>query len=141
MKNNKQNMIIKMNFGDILEKWERSASQSYDSYQPYIKDTPLNKKPGENRKYLLRTEPDDILDIHGLTGEKAWISLDYFFTSAKNRSLKKLRIIHGKGNRSAGDAVLVKIVRKFIEKCPFAGKSSFEKAKNGGTGATWVLLK
>jgi hypothetical protein len=35
----------------------------------------------------------------------------------------------------------VHTVRKYIEKCPFAGESGHEKAANGGTGATWVLLK
>ena len=141
-----------MDFGEILDKWERgqpSASQQnvMESWlannkvhdkDAYSRNTPA---PGEYRSRLIHTQPDEILDIHGLTGEKAWLSLELFFTRARSCGFKKLRIIHGKGNRSEGEAVLKLTVRKFIEQCSFAGESGYEKAANGGSGATWVLLK
>jgi len=140
-----------MNFADILEKWDRiSGNSTKDDLEEWLqkneiidKDSDYEKKytPGEKRRYLHRKTPDDILDIHGLTSEKAWISLDLFFSGAKDKGYKKLRIIHGKGNNSQGNAVLLHTVRKFIEKYPYAGENGFEKAANGGTGATWVLLK
>ena len=131
-----------MNFGDILEKWERGQPDA-------SRDNSINKDaaaqktsvPGEKRRRLMRTQPDDTIDIHGYTGEKAWLRLDQFFTNARDNGFEKLRIIHGKGNNSQGEAVLGHIVRKFIEQCSFAGESGYEKAANGGTGATWVLLK
>ena len=109
----------------------------------YDKDANEYKKPapGEYRRNLHRIKPDDILDIHGLTGNEAEIALEHFFEKANDRDYKKLRIIHGKGNHSQGEAVLGRIVRKFIEQCPFAGESGYEKAATGGSGATWVLLK
>jgi DNA-nicking Smr family endonuclease len=144
-----------VNFGEILEKWEHSSGQTVgDSGKKYIeewlqdnkihdKDANSNKisKPGEDRRRLLRTAPDDVLDIHGMTTEKAWVSLEQFFSGAKEKEFKKLRIIHGKGNHSQGDSVLIQTVRKYIEKCPFAGESGFEKVNYGGCGATWVFLK
>ena len=131
-----------MNFGDILEKWERG--QPYASQNNSMnKDSNAQKTsvPGEKRRRLMHTQPDDIIDIHGYTDEKAWVRLDQFFTNAKDNGFEKLRIIHGKGNRSQGEAVLKQTVRRFIEQCPFAGENGFEKAVNGGTGATWVFLK
>ena len=110
-----------------------------------IYDKDANSKqvsfPGEKRRQLLNKKPDDILDIHGLSSEKAWLSLDHFFSNARENNFQKLRIIHGKGNHSQGLSILGTTVRKFIEKCPFAGESGFEKAANGGCGAVWVLLK
>jgi len=141
-------MIIKMNFGDILNKWEHISAQDNFLKKEQINDklrlnTDIKKthSQGENRRRLLKISPDVILDIHGLTSEEAWNSLDHFFSDAKDMGYEKLRIIHGKGNRSQGDAVLKNTVRKYIEKCPFTGESGYEKAKYGGSGATWVLLK
>ena len=141
-----------MNFGDILDKWEKGQSGAssknvmeawLQNNEIYDKDSCLRNTPapGENRSRLIHSQPDEILDIHGLTKDKAWMSLDLFFTRARSCGFKKLRIIHGKGNRSQGEAVLKLTVRKFIEQCSFAGESGYEKAANGGSGATWVLLK
>ncbi|MDR0302125.1 MAG: Smr/MutS family protein [Treponema sp.] len=141
-----------MNFGEILNKWERTQSgasgkSDMETYLKkndiYDKDSAANKPsaPGEKRRRLLSSRPDDILDIHGLTIEAAWSSLNDFFTKAKNTDCKKLRIIHGKGNHSDGKSILRDLVLKFTEQCPFAGETGPEKSANGGTGATWVLLK
>lgn len=140
-----------MDFADILKKWENGnySSQKNDmdkwlqNNKIYDKDAEedeyLNR--GEARRRLLHAKTDAVLDIHDLTNEKAWLSLDLFFSDAREKGFKKLTIIHGKGNHSKGEAVLKSTVRKYIEMCPFAGESGFEKAKNGGSGATWVLLK
>ena len=141
-----------MNFGDILDEWERGQSSSIQkkvmeswlqNNDVYNKDADIRKTsaPGEYRRHLVQAQPDEILDIHGLTNDKAWLSLDLFFTRARSCGFKKLRIIHGKGNRSQGEAVLKLTVRKFIEQCSYAGESGYEKAANGGSGATWVLIK
>jgi len=125
-----------LDFGDILNKWELN----HEVYDKDANEQETNA-PGEQRRRLSHSQPDAVLDIHGLTDEKAWLTLDYFFSMAKDNSFKKLRIIHGKGNRSQGEAVLKRTVRSFIEQCPYAGESGYEKAANGGTGATWVFLK
>ena len=138
-----------MSFKDILEKWERGKSPN--SMETWLRDNGIYNKDAETeyrvprnavqRRRLRSKKPDDILDIHGLTRDEAWFSLESFFNKAKNSSFEKVLVIHGKGNRSNGDAVLGRTVREFIEKCPYAGESGHEKAATGGSGATWVLLK
>ena len=135
-----------MNFGDILDKWERRKPRTERSPDDgtYNKDVDKEKdklNSVENRRRLKSKKPDDVLDIHGLSRDEAWVSLDSFFVRAKNSGFEKLRIIHGKGNHSEGESVLGRTVRDFIEQCPNAGASGYEKAPGGGTGATWVLLK
>ena len=141
-----------MDFGKILDKWEsgKPRTSRKSVMETWLKNNGVPDKdadeketfaPGEKRALLSRKKPDDIIDIHGLTGEKARISLENFFSNAKSRGFNKLRIIHGKGNHSKGEAVLKTTVKNFIEQCGFAGESGYENSANGGTGATWVLLK
>ena len=142
-----------MDFGDILNKWEKGQSATTNSgemeswlrgnkvFDKDAEDSYKTQSAGEHRRRLRQGKPDDILDIHGLSGDKALVSLDLFFTRARDCGYEKLRIIHGKGNHSQGDAILSRTVRDFIEQCPYAGESGFEKSAAGGSGATWVLLK
>jgi DNA-nicking Smr family endonuclease len=147
-----------MDFGEILKKWEQGKTKDANmqnvcgksvmetwlkNNEVCDKDADIQKTqiPGEKRRRLLNARSDDIIDIHGLTSEKAWLALEQFFENAKDCSFKKLRIIHGKGNHSKGEAVLGRLVRKFIEQCTFAGESGNENSANGGSGATWVFLK
>jgi DNA-nicking Smr family endonuclease len=155
-----------MNFGNILDQWDKQsgtggkgkkppAGQSSEPPEPlsrwlrekgvYDKDVdgpvaPETEKPLGRRK--LRTKrPDAVLDLHGLTRDEARLSLEVFFQTGKQRGLKKLLIIHGKGNHSNGKEVLGRTVREFIERCPFAGENGHGDAASGGSGVTWVLLK
>ncbi len=95
----------------------------------------------EKRKRLLHKRPDATIDLHGLTRDEAWNSLDAFFKDARRRGFEKVLIIHGKGNHSSGEAVLKRTVREFIERCPFAGESGQSSISQGASGASWVLLK
>jgi len=148
-----------MDFGDILNEWEnrkntdaaKRGNSGKNDMETWLDENEVFDKDaysrtdasfhGNNRRRLLNQKPDDIIDIHGLTLEKALDSLELFFENAKTNGFKKLRIVHGKGNHTQGEAVLKAAVRKFIEQCGFAGESGFEKAAYGGSGATWVLLK
>ncbi len=96
---------------------------------------------GAERARLLRKAPDARIDLHGLTQDTAWEELDAFFKECSEKKLEKVLIVHGKGNHSAGEAVLSRLTRKFIEKCPLVGESGHNPAHTGGSGATWVFLK
>jgi len=96
---------------------------------------------GEKRRRLRAKAPDASIDLHGLTRDEAWTRLTSFFADARRRGLEKIRIVHGKGNHSEGEAVLKRATREFIERCPFAGESGAADNKAGGSGATWVILK
>lgn len=96
-----------------------------------------------DRNYLLNMQPEARLDLHGLHQDQARESLDRFITDCKARGLRKVLIIHGKGIHSHGsDPVLGELVRRFIEHDKRCGASGHPKTKaEGGSGATWVLLK
>jgi DNA-nicking Smr family endonuclease len=135
-----------MNFGDILDKWEKQRPSGGDSPDGDIqaKDTEERiKQTGaqEKRRRLRNKKPDAELDIHGQTRDEAWQALETFFNHAREKELEKVLIIHGKGNHSVDEPVLKRVVMDFIERCPFAGESGRGKASTGGEGATWVLLK
>ena len=53
----------------------------------------------ENREYLRTMRPEARIDLHGLTREEAWNRLTAFVNDCLRRNLKKILIIHGKGNR------------------------------------------
>lgn len=93
-----------------------------------------NKKPDKIRI-------DAKIDLHGLNAEEAEIALESFFDQCVSNKLHKVLIIHGKGNHSTEEPVLKKLVKNFIERHKHAGKSGSEKGANGGSGATWVLIK
>jgi len=134
-----------MNFGDILDKWEKQRPSSGDSADEDIqaKDTEEKTKQtsAQEKRRLRNKKPDMELDIHGQTRDEAWHTLETFFNNARERKLEKVLIIHGKGNHSADEPVLKRVVMDFIERCPFAGESGRGKISAGGEGATWVLLK
>jgi DNA-nicking Smr family endonuclease len=96
---------------------------------------------GERRRRLREKKPDAVLDLHGQTRDEARRSLDGFFRLGRQQGLEKLLIVHGKGNHSKGEAALKRVVREYIERCAFAGESGQAAAAQGGSGATWVLLK
>ncbi|GHU80996.1 hypothetical protein FACS189468_2420 [Spirochaetia bacterium] len=139
-----------MDFGTILDEWDRRAVKA-PVRGLYDKDRELRQSvesSGDRRRRLLRKSPDAVIDLHGLTQEEAWESLDLFFGDAKRRGLEKVLVIHGKGNHTgspgaalSSTGVLKRVVRDFIERCPFAGENGFGSAASGGSGATWVLLK
>ncbi len=97
----------------------------------------------QDRNYVLNMRPEAYLDLHGLHQDEARMRLDSFITDCKNRGLRKVMIIHGKGIHTHGtDPVLGEVVRRFIESDRRCGTSGHPKNKNeGGTGATWIILK
>jgi DNA-nicking Smr family endonuclease len=160
-----------MDFGDILDKWEKRQSGGVSKRKRGVpaetaapdgearvnpieawlringvidKDMERHEdrqSAAERRRRLRSKKSDAALDIHGLTADEAWESLERFFEDAAKNGFAKVMVIHGKGNHSKSDAVLGNTVRRFLERCPIAGENGHEKAASGGSGATWVLLK
>jgi DNA-nicking Smr family endonuclease len=133
-----------VNFGDILDQWDKQTGGSRIP-EAGDKDAEAGADPAETgpqrRRRLLAKRADAVIDLHGLTQDEAWSSLERFFQDGRRRGCEKLLIIHGKGNHSPGEAVLSRTAREFIERCPFAGESGYGNAASGGSGATWVILK
>ena len=181
-----------MNFGDILEKWEKTGGtpqtpdnlsggmqahgsaprpsgnsgknkkadgkpqpaihpldlwlnrygvQDKDAEPEPVSRTESIRRRAEQRRRLKAMQPEAKLDLHGLTQEEAEHSLDSFFRECRQKGLRKILIVHGKGLHSEGQPVLFSVVRSYLERNPFAGDFGQGAKEDGGSGALWVILK
>jgi DNA-nicking Smr family endonuclease len=87
----------------------------------------------------------DFVDLHRLTQEAAELSIRDFLLSSHGRGLRCVLIVHGKGLNSENHIpVLKKRVPVWLSRGPVRKIIlAFASAKpyDGGTGATYVLLK
>ena len=118
-----------MDFNKILDTWD-----NWEDFKD--KDTVSESRISE-KKIRINAR----IDLHGMTKAEAEKALDDFFKASSRSGYRKVLIIHGKGNHSAGGGVLSKWIKTYLEKCPHAGKSGYAARDNGGKGATWVLIK
>ena len=101
-----------------------------------------NRLKQTNQNYLRDMKPEARIDLHGLHQDEAEASLNCFVSNCKNRGIKKILIVNGKGIHSQGsDPVLGELVRKFIERDKRLGASGHPDRTQGGSGATWVIIK
>lgn len=146
-----------MNMADILQQWENTQKiqkpkkneqeEWLNKYGTIDKDSIAQKventQKSLDKKFLVDMKPQAVLDLHGLTQEQAQKQLDYFITDCTRKKLKKVVIIHGKGNHSAScQPVLGRLVQRFIQNDKRCGTSGHAKTNaEGGSGATWIILK
>jgi len=84
----------------------------------------------------------DDLDLHGFTGEEAAVQTTVFLADARRRGLRCVRIVHGKGLRSAGrEPVLRKRIRKLLTRRDEVLAFVEPRGFHGGSGAVVVLLE
>lgn len=85
------------------------------------------------------------LDLHGMTQAEAILALDAFLDQSLKRSLRCVRIIHGKGKNSANQIGILKhSVPRWLSTNRNARRIlAFTSAsvRDGGIGATYVLLR
>ena len=99
------------------------------------------EKLSEDMEHVKYMPAEATLDLHGMTRDEAWITLDRFVESCQKRRIRKALIIHGKGNHSSENPVLGGVVHSFIERDYRLGASGHPDKKQGGRGATWVLIR
>lgn len=149
-------------FGDILEQWERrmerkrrsagspgeegsdSLSAIIDRYPPDASDLggDEEEETGSNAPLSAkRLPPEDSLDLHGMESEEARRRIRRFLTESRARGLRKVLIIHGKGNHSQSPPVLQRVVTEELEANPIAGQTGVPSRELGGSGAVWVAVK
>ena len=102
----------------------------------HIKNTnSIEKKYSKFKPNLKNVIPQDTLDLHGLTRERALHSVKKFIFEAKRNKLKVILIIHGKGFRSENKiSVLKDLVEYYIK------YSTEAPARLGGGGAKLIYL-
>ena len=122
-----------------MELWLRRYG-TVDKDALYEKEAAKNKY--QSREAIKELKAQARLDLHGLTQEEAWTSLNSFITDCEYKGIKKVLIVHGKGLHTHGsDPVLGELVRRFIEQDKRLGTSGHPDSSGGGKGATWVILK
>ncbi len=152
-----------MGFDSILEQWENrkdaaekspgkdlsSGASSADWLDAYLPDADVvaAKEKEEmppvsgGTSVWLRRDPQDVLDLHGQTGREAREAMAGFIRSMYHRGLRKGLVIHGKGLHSAEGSVLTPLVREYLEMSREVGVFGRAARKNGGSGATWFILR
>lgn len=150
-----------MDFGKILDEWDgqkgkkkTKQSQAHREMEKWLDANPPvqeshnqddliheNAKLAERRKALRQLRPQDSLDLHGTRLKDVYSSVDTFLRASHNNGYKKVLIIHGKGNHSRNGPVLLDAVGHALQRHPLAGEMGFSHRKNGGRGATWVIIR
>jgi len=83
---------------------------------------------------------DATLDLHNYSKAHALDLLDRFIDT-NNQNAKCIKIIHGQGTNSQNNhAVLLNIVRKYLQRLPQVIAYSYGSPKQGGNGITLVKL-
>lgn len=92
------------------------------------------------RKHSVRV----VLDLHGMKCEEAARKVKAFLSASRDRGIREVLIIHGKGNHVASQnfPVLKKMVRDMLdsELCHTIRDYRTALPKEGGEGATLVYL-
>ncbi|MCY3803523.1 MAG: Smr/MutS family protein [Gammaproteobacteria bacterium] len=82
------------------------------------------------------------LDLHGLTIAEAQLSLVDFIQSSREKNIRCVRIIHGKGHGSSNRGPKLKpMVNRWLQKREEILAFCSARPVDGGTGAVYVLLK
>lgn len=85
---------------------------------------------------------EDELDLHGYTVAEAKVAIQDFFSDCKRKQIRYVRIIHGKGYRSEQKIPILKThVAYWLPQHSDVLAFSSAQAKDGGTGAVYVILK
>jgi DNA-nicking Smr family endonuclease len=116
----------------------------------------LDIQPGDSMQYRQQGVPESVLrrlrrgeyridaeiDLHGLRLLEARAQLREFLLDALARRLQCLRIVHGKGLRSGQRGPVIKnAVHSVLRRAAPVLAFSSAAARDGGTGATLVLLR
>jgi DNA-nicking Smr family endonuclease len=120
--------------------FEWSFHPAYQEGGPERKNRPLIKKLRRGG-FSVQAE----LDLHGLNKREAYQELEAFLKECTRRQFRCVRIIHGKGMRSANHIpVLKRMLPKWLSTKrigPYVVAFTSAAPTDGGVGATYVLLR
>ena len=127
-----------MDFAKILDLWEKkhSACPAVEKADDEAPPAGVEQLPPQS----LRIE--DNLDLHGLKREEALENLRFFLRKASQEGTRKVLVVHGKGLHSEkGKPVLKTAVEQELRRLTFVEAFGSAERRDGGDGATWVVLK
>ena len=122
-------------FDDILESW--------------LNENPIRPKPEvepqaervQQRRGAGRLPVEATLDLHGFRLAEAIAGIDGFLERCRTAGMRKVLIVHGKGNHSSTGPVLKQAVLSHLQRHRLAGAMGTPGRTDGGTGAVWVMIK
>lgn len=82
-----------------------------------------------------------VLDLHGHNTDEAYVAVHNFLNDCGKDHMTSVRIIHGKGNRSAQGPVLKRKLGSWLRRRKDVLAYCSARPNDGGTGAVYVLLK
>lgn len=131
---------------DEAEVLKALHSGELDDAQEDLAEELFHARPGIQRRVLRRLRRGQYamqaeLDLHGMTRVEAARALTGFLADCRRRGLTGVRIIHGKGRRSANEGPVLKPavagwLRRRAEVMAFCSA----RPVDGGSGAVYVLL-
>lgn len=130
----------KKDFGSVFAEWEKRAGSS-GALARSIKEKKQAERVSSGRTSEKQLKTEAVLDLHGMTAAEAEKAMASFIYTATAKKYRKVLIIHGKGIHSKESPVMRQTVISFLERCPKAGKHGTPSAAEGGSGATWVIIK
>ena len=125
---------------------EPMPDYSYIGHRQLIRLQDSNYSSGITKKLQRKIRQgkipiDDQLDLHGYTQTQAMTELNRFLNHALSSSFKMLIVIHGKGQGSAGKAVLKPMVQHWLAQQESVLAWCPAQANHGGSGASYMYLR
>ncbi|MCG8479544.1 MAG: Smr/MutS family protein, partial [Spirochaetales bacterium] len=121
----------------------RRMEEFLDRYPP---PDDFDKDDGSSHGRQKRISPKKMrieatIDLHGMTLEEARNALDIFVKQALQNDIRKVLIVHGKGNHPTSEGVIKEMVLHYLERNPSIGATGTPGVRDGGSGATWALIR
>ncbi len=126
---------------------EAGFSDGFDAGTVTASDTLFFARSGVQQRQLQRLRRGQLpigaeLDMHGMTTAVARNAIANFITRCRDRHIRCIRIIHGKGYSSGGDAPILKNrLNSWLRQHQDVLAFSSTPPRDGGTGAVYVLLR
>ena len=126
---------------------EAGFSDGFDAGTVGAADTLFFARSGVQQRQLQRLRRGQLpigaeLDMHGMTTVIARNAIGHFITRCRDQHIRCIRIIHGKGYSSGGDAPILKNrLNSWLRQHHDVLAFSSTPGRDGGTGAVYVLLR
>ncbi len=130
---------------ELLSVMTGSSRIDISQTDEYIQGYSLDVRPDLcEAMHTGRIPAQDSFDMHGLILDEAKPALEEFIRQARNRGLRCVNIIHGRGLRSPAGPVLKEAIRNWMDSGPlrkFVMAYATAPPSDGGPGATYLLLR
>ncbi len=128
-------------FADLYKAW----TDDHDEHDA-IEQSKEEKRESSHKSYtigqLRSMLPLVTRDMHGLTSEEAALETSRFLSDSYEHGVPKICIITGKGIHSQDGVPVVKeMVESVLHGSSYVREYASPKARYGGSGALWIILK